>query len=130
MYIQPKVPLIVEQVACPWQSSLCRSGERPAISMDSGLLDVSGAFGWNLKTRDNLWVRRRTTCNVLPLDGHEKQIDLSSLSDTLDYVPIPNEQGRAYLFGNYTDLPPEIHPEYIYKTDMLSANRSTLYTST
>lgn len=129
MYIQPKVPLTVEQAACPWQSSLCLDGERPAISMDSGLLDVSETFGWNLKARDNLWVRRRTTCNVLPLEGREKQVDLSSLSDTLSFEPLPNEQGYAYLFGNYTDLPPEMHPEYIYKTSLLSANRTKSYSS-
>jgi hypothetical protein len=98
--------------------------------MDSGLLDVSGVFGWNLKTRDNLWVRRRTTCNVLPLDGHEKQIELSSVIDTLNYRPLPNEEGRAYLFGNYTDMPAEMHPEYKYIASLLYANRSTIYSST
>ncbi|KAL5374349.1 hypothetical protein DPSP01_012021 [Paraphaeosphaeria sporulosa] len=129
MYIQPKVPLTVEQASCPWQPSLCLDGERPAISMDSGLLDVSATFGWNLKARDNLWVRRRTTCNVLPLEGREKKVNLSSLSDTLGFEPLPNEQGYAYLFGNYTDIPPEMHPEYLYKASLLFANRTKTYGS-
>ena len=131
IYVQPKIPLTVEPAACPWQSSLCLEGEHPARSIDSGLLDVSEAFGWNIRARDNIWVRRRTTCNVLPLEGHEKQIDLSSLpSDALTFKPLDNEQGFAYLYGNYTDLPPESHPEYMYKASLLSGNRTNTYSST
>lgn len=94
-------------------------------------MDVSKAFGWNLKERDNVWVRRRTTCNVLPLEGHMQQIDLSSLeSASMRFTPLEHEQGVGFLFGNYTDLPPESHPEYIFKASLFSANRSLTYGST
>ncbi|KAJ4290347.1 hypothetical protein N0V90_010563 [Kalmusia sp. IMI 367209] len=97
--------------------------------MDSGLLDISKEFGWNLKERDNVWVRRRTTCNVLPLEGHEETIDLSKMRGDLSFEPSSDEKGVGYRFGNYTDLPPGSHPEYLVKMSQLTANRSISYGS-
>jgi len=54
IFVQPKITFTIEPAACPWNSSMCLAGQNPAVAMDSGLLDASRYFGWNLKTRDGL----------------------------------------------------------------------------
>lgn len=128
IFVKTKITFDVQPADCPWQSSMCLDREKPAVAMDSGLLDISKEFGWNLKSRDNLWVRRRTTCSVLPLEGHEDQVYLNN-SGAVSFEPVPNEQGMAYRFGNYSDMPPEAHPEYLLRISFLTSNRSKTYGS-
>lgn len=130
IFVQPKISIDVQPAACPWQSSMCLEEQQPAIAMDSGLVDVSREFGLNLRSRDNLWVRRKTTCNVLPLKGHEDQIDLNTVGgNSMYFETLPDEKGVGYRFGNYTDLPPEAYPEYLLKMSLLTANRAKSYSS-
>lgn len=52
-----------------------------AVAVDSGLVDVNTALGLNLGTKDRVKFRRRSTCGVLPLEGHttvKKETDLPS----------------------------------------------------
>jgi len=131
IFVQPKVSFNVTPASCPWDSSMCSDEEKPAIALDSGLLDVSHQFGWNLKDRDNLWLRKKTTCNILPIDDHYDIIDLSIMpSYLIGYDPLQGEEAIAMRYGTYNIGPPEEHPEYLMFQSLLSANRSMKFTST
>jgi hypothetical protein len=62
-----------------------------AIAVDSGLVDINELFGLNLSRKDKVEFRKRTTCAVLPLEGH---VDVMKAADhPLEFVEAicPNE---------------------------------------
>ncbi|KAF2183698.1 hypothetical protein K469DRAFT_667950 [Zopfia rhizophila CBS 207.26] len=84
IFIEPHVPFSKETAACPFDESMC-VGE--AISLDSGLSHLNERLGMNLKKRDRVQFRKKTTCAVLPLEGHSDVINGS------DYRPLDREPG-------------------------------------
>ncbi|KAF2180390.1 hypothetical protein K469DRAFT_714764 [Zopfia rhizophila CBS 207.26] len=67
-FVRPNIPFTKERVPCPFSGGMCIGDE--AIAMDSGLLDLNHHFGLNLQNQDGVKFRKRTTCSVLPLEGH------------------------------------------------------------
>lgn len=67
VFMRPNVPVTIEDAPCPFNASMCESS---AFSMDSGLVDIGGAFGLNLEAKDRINYRRKATCTVLPIEGH------------------------------------------------------------
>lgn len=67
VFLQPNITFNVQQVSCPFDS-MCQSDV--AVSLDSALLDVNQAFGMNLPSKNRVQYRKKTTCGVLPTDGH------------------------------------------------------------
>lgn len=69
VFMRPNIPLKVEDAPCPfWAKSMCDS--KDAVTVDSGLVDVSDAFGLNVPAKDRVRYRRKTTCAVVPTEGH------------------------------------------------------------
>ncbi|KAH7127171.1 hypothetical protein B0J11DRAFT_296636 [Dendryphion nanum] len=81
------VPLVIERTECPFASSLCRNGSKPALSVDTGLVDL-GFFGINLKKADAVKFRKKTTCAVLPLEGNYEIIDRPQRNGSLYNGPL------------------------------------------
>ncbi|KAH7372353.1 hypothetical protein BKA66DRAFT_423129 [Pyrenochaeta sp. MPI-SDFR-AT-0127] len=102
VFVHPSVPFTVQDAPCPFNASMCVAEK--AVSMDSGLVDVSKAFGLNLAARDRISYRRRATCTVLPSQGHTAIFNLTELPQ---YTPsrgaLPGEQVVAINFGRTND---------------------------
>ncbi|KAH7128142.1 hypothetical protein B0J11DRAFT_430867 [Dendryphion nanum] len=127
-FVQPRIPFTVQWAACPWDQSMCLDGQQPAIAMDSEQIDLKKYFGWNLKQRDSLWFRRRTVCNVLPLDGHYDIIKPAP-GKHMRYTPVPDEEVVALRYGTYPDDPPESSPDILLGYSFVTSNRTYQYTS-
>lgn len=84
-FVNPRVSFSTERVACPFSPEYCTgtifndSALLPAVAFDSGLIDVNRAFGMNLPKNEAISYRRRNTCTVLPLQGHETVLDAKLL---------------------------------------------------
>lgn len=82
-------------VECPFKGNLCAA---PAVSFDSGLLDLNEAFGTNYPKEDRIKYRRKATCAVLSLDGWT---EIGNASINLGRDPYPNEEFMYYKWGTY-----------------------------
>ena len=115
-HIRPILPVDSSPAACPFEASYCTAGNLPAISMDTGLIDMSRDLGINLEKHDAVKFRRKTTCTVVPVKDRYKVIkvrrprnpwDETSGSDTVDErviaVSLGNKATQA-LEGNYSDV--------------------------
>jgi hypothetical protein len=92
---------------------MCAAEEYPAVTMDSGLLDMRTWFGWNVREEDTVKFRRRTTCNVLPREGFINRRNVSywkALGFTSDKIVLN--------YGTYRLLPSELRPEATFKQDV------------
>jgi hypothetical protein len=78
----------------------------PAITMDSGLLDVRTHFGLNVQPEDTVKVRRQITCNVLPLNGHVFTRNASYFAGRGFEAP-----QTALEFGTYRNTDLSLHPD-------------------
>jgi hypothetical protein len=59
-YMQPNIPLMVQDVLCPFlNTTWCNTTE--AVSVDTGLIDMGKTFGLNLKAKDRVQFRKKTT---------------------------------------------------------------------
>jgi hypothetical protein len=95
----PKIPTTQERVACPFDSTICvGDDDKPAISLDSGLLDLNQAFGLNLPEKDRVKLRKRTTCAVLPYENHTTVINVTDYPPFAGQ-PLPGEQVRLYQYA-------------------------------
>ncbi|KAF2736964.1 hypothetical protein EJ04DRAFT_562032 [Polyplosphaeria fusca] len=101
VFIKPKIPFAVDAAPCPWNSSMCSTDALPAMSMDSGLLDVNKYFGLNVEGKDGVKFRRKTTCNVLPIQGHMFVRNFTYWHMWLARAVLPEEQGIALQYGRY-----------------------------
>lgn len=68
-FARPNISIHLESAECPWAPSMCLPQPSPAISMDSGVLDQSH-FGFNVQPHQGISIRKKTVCNVLPLEGY------------------------------------------------------------
>lgn len=105
VFMQPKIPLIIKNVSCPFvNSTMCDT--RDSVSMDSGLLDVGGTFGLNLAAKDRVRFRQQTTCSIFPIEGFYEIMNLTDAP--AHWVPargaLPGEQVIAVYYGSTNDL--------------------------
>ena len=68
-FIRPNIRFRKERVACPFTNNICAKIENPALSFDSGLVDLNSGFGFNLQAKDGVKYRRKTTCAVIDVKG-------------------------------------------------------------
>jgi hypothetical protein len=95
-YSRPNIKFETEHARCPFDDKICAT---PAISFDSGLLDLNDAFGMNLENANRIRYRRKSTCAVLSLDGYTR-LRNATLRDVRAGRPIiPGEQIIEYLYG-------------------------------
>ncbi|KAF2743776.1 hypothetical protein M011DRAFT_450657 [Sporormia fimetaria CBS 119925] len=68
-FTKPSILLKEERVDCPFNTSICAKFERPALVLDSGLVDLNDGFGMNLPAGERVKYRKKTTCAILDLTG-------------------------------------------------------------
>lgn len=120
VFTQPSIPLTVENVPCPFNETMCDT--KDAVSVDSGLIDVSKSFGLNLAAKDGISFRKKIECTVLPVDGYYRVFDLKDVDAWKpDYREIfPEEQVGATFYG---PKPPFLTGE-TYLVYLVSSNSS------
>ncbi|KAF2018268.1 hypothetical protein BU24DRAFT_390046 [Aaosphaeria arxii CBS 175.79] len=97
IYIRPNIPIEPTLVDCTFDKSICKQYEKGGASVDSGLIDVNGIFGWNLKPSDRIRYRRKSVCSIIKSEGHSSTIDASSFDyGSRDWLP-----GEQLLLTHY-----------------------------
>ncbi|KAF2873346.1 hypothetical protein BDV95DRAFT_592730 [Massariosphaeria phaeospora] len=102
--IRPQNLFTTEKVDCPFDSSMCVGNDKPAINIDSGLIDLN-EFGLNLQKQDRVQFRKSTTCTVLPTENRTTIISASDFQE-LNRPALPQEE---LLLMHYGDV---LHYEY------------------
>ena len=120
-YTNPAVKFDTIPADCPWNNSICLS---EAIAMDTGILDTNDAFGLNLKPRDRVSFRRKTTCSVLPLEGYVFTKNASEYQELYSRKTYPGEPITVVRYGN---VPDEIHPSDTFIVAERSSSSSGSY---
>ncbi|KAF2020984.1 hypothetical protein BU24DRAFT_487495 [Aaosphaeria arxii CBS 175.79] len=94
---RPRIDFTTEIVPCPFHDDFCAS---PAVAFDSGLFDLSTAYGLNLKDEDGVKHRKRTTCATLPTEGRIERRNISGGDVQLAArPPFPGEEYLRYMYG-------------------------------
>lgn len=91
IFPKPTVPLTSHTTPCPFES-IC--GHKEAVSIDSGLLDVNEAFGMNLANVDGVRYRKKTTCQILPLQGYTRNLKEGPELDAIESLTLPSPVPR------------------------------------
>lgn len=100
IFINTNTKTISERVPCPFEESLCVKDDRPAFTIDSGLIDANDLFGWNLRRQDKIQFRRRLTCGVLETQGHLRFVNATTSNTTTRPLIFP--MYSKYEDGNST----------------------------
>jgi hypothetical protein len=98
--VQPSIPLTVRDAPCPFPNTTwCNTTE--AVSVDTGLLDVTKTFGLNLRADERVQFRRKTTCSILPIEGNYDIVDLDDHPQLwpIHRDPLPKEQILRLFYG-------------------------------
>lgn len=110
-FVHPSVSFPTERTACPFSREYCLESTTndtsllPAVTFDSGLVDVNRAFGMNLPKNEAVSYRRRSTCTVLPLSGHEFFFDGNQLPGELwGRARRPNTTAVVLSYGKQPQL--------------------------
>lgn len=103
---------------CPWNETICRGGELPALLMDAGMVDLRTQFGLNLQPQDTVKLQKKTTCSVLPIENRIVERNASwwtarGFTDTKTTIE----------YGTYRNTDPELRPEATF----IQANALSLY---
>lgn len=97
VFVTPKIKFNTTNTTCPFSEPACDS---PAITFDSGLVDLNSAFGLNLAEKDQVHYRRKVTCALLSSAGRVKHL---TASEVPSYVrlnpPFPDEEFLIYAMG-------------------------------
>ncbi|KAF2680250.1 hypothetical protein K458DRAFT_312414 [Lentithecium fluviatile CBS 122367] len=105
-FTRPNITFSAVPAPCPWNATMCSGGDSPAISIDSGLLDMRAWFGLNVKEQDTVKLRKRTTCNVLPREGRFLRRN-ASYWQTRGF----SDDKYTLNYGTYRNTPMELRPE-------------------
>jgi hypothetical protein len=100
-FTQPNVNLEPRRERCPFDPSVCIKNEYPAVSIDSGLVEAGGYFGWNTQPENSVKYRRKLTCGMLELDGHTAVVNASYFPHRQREMD-PDEQLLVISYGNTT----------------------------
>ncbi|KAF2750849.1 hypothetical protein M011DRAFT_483766 [Sporormia fimetaria CBS 119925] len=75
-------------------------GYKDAVSIDSDLVDVNAALGLNLPTNEGVRYRKKTTCQILPVEGYSELINASewaAITQTPNFRESENNRGNFLL---------------------------------
>jgi hypothetical protein len=97
IFAAPRVNFTNERASCPF-GSFC--GHENATTLDSGLQDATKIFGLNIPTQHRVRYRKKTTCQVLSLEGHTEVKNMSDNTGFYIYKPLPGEQVLFLNYGN------------------------------
>ncbi|KAJ4291860.1 hypothetical protein N0V90_009756 [Kalmusia sp. IMI 367209] len=120
-FIKPSTPLRPERVPCPFNETFCMQYDRPAVTIDSGLVNGNDIFGWNLRPQDEIKFRRRLTCGMLESRTHQKIVNGS------DYPLLPGRRvlpGEQIILGYYSEDDGTEFPNVTFARSLLETNVS------
>ena len=124
-FTRPNISFSTSQDPCPWVASMCPEVPKPAITMDSGLLDASADLGFNIPRKEGVKFRRRTTCNILPLEGHYINRKMSYWGNRVSSA-ISDDEGIGYRYGNW-GIEGVDHPEDTFISSSKAHNSVRAY---
>jgi hypothetical protein len=127
VYVKPNISLKTERIDCPFDQKICMDHEKPGVVVDSGLIDGNKVFGWNLKSRDRVKIRRKVTCGLLRAEGYTSIVNASKISNTVR-PDLPGEQIYLTHYG-MRKMSGETWANYTLTQSSATANVSRSYTT-
>lgn len=88
--------------SCLWNATLCRPDTTPALTLDSGLVDMRSAFGFNLPPGSGVKYRTKATCAVLPTE--HTRVETMEEFGTWFRPALPNEEVMLFNYGTTSGL--------------------------
>lgn len=134
-FTRPRIPYEQKRVECPFSREMCiGEGDAPAVSYDTGLLDLNEYLGTNFAKKDRMRFRKKTTCAVLAREGRyvlqnatEGSNSSSGNSDTLSGAGddlLPGEQMLTLFYGTHTQIVPSDVFENATFTQVISGRKT------
>lgn len=124
-FILPRIDLTPRKEDCPFDPSICIKYDKPAVSIDSGLVNTNEIFGWNMQPKDQIKYRRKVTCGILNKQGRTTLINSSDYPFHNRKI-IPGEKMSQVSFG-YT-RGGGAFANATFSTSLAVANISSRYT--
>ncbi|KAF2823685.1 hypothetical protein CC86DRAFT_468717 [Ophiobolus disseminans] len=123
-FTRPNISFSITPAACPWNETLCRSATLPAILMDSGLLDLSEHFGFNMASEDSVKLQKKTTCSVLPMQ------DRIVVREAAWWSARGFDDAKTTIeYGAYRNTDPILRPEATFLQSQALTERQQSYGS-
>jgi hypothetical protein len=97
VFINPNIRSNTTRVPCPFASGWCEGGD--AVSIDSGLVDISQAFGLNIPSTSGVKFRRKSTCAVLPLENNTQVLNMTDYPVVTGRTVLPGEEAVLLNYG-------------------------------
>lgn len=109
IFTKQNIPVESGRVDCPFSAEMCintNDNQKPAFSVDSGLLDLNDAFGFNFAPSDRVKFRRRSTCAVLPREGHVTVMNATDIPKSYksEVADLPGERYELYAYGTRPNM--------------------------
>lgn len=124
IFTRPNIAFSTHTDQCPFNSTMCAS---PAVVLDSDFVDVGMAFGINLSSKEKMRYRKRSTCAMLPLEGHTKIVNGSFIQPgSISRDSLPGEEYIIYNYGSRSGRDTQDRGKnYTFSQSLLRANFST-----
>lgn len=97
IFVRPNIRSNTTRVSCPFASGWCEGGD--AVSLDSGLVDVSKVFGLNIPSTSGVKFRRKSTCAVLPLENNTQVLNMTDYPMATGRTGLPGEEALLLNYG-------------------------------
>ena len=96
-----KMNPVATNAPCAFGTAMCIPEH--SIAFDTGVFSVNDAFGLNLRDSNLVSMRKRTTCQILPLEGRTTVRNVTELFQRFGTVPLLNAPlpGEEAVFVNY-----------------------------
>ena len=98
-------------LCCDWQWEL-QVDDPSVLPANGSLIDVSGTFAYNENALDGYWINGAKVSTLTAYTGAKADVDMTTMSDTLERVQILNFQGypeqfegkTVFAFGRISDM--------------------------
>jgi hypothetical protein len=110
-------------VSCPFDADECQGGEKPAMEIDTGIMDLT-AFGLNAPISSRIGLRKVTSCAPLYPLRYISVLDAQDMVGRMSFTPLPGEQFVLFDYG------PNMSGEILNATSAISTysmNRTQSY---
>jgi hypothetical protein len=103
IYVRPNITFTNTRVPCPFAADWCVGGF--AISLDSGLLDLSKDFGLNIPSTSGMRYRKKSTCAILPTENHLQVVNKTDYPGGAGQSALSGEEAVLLNYGKRTGDP-------------------------
>jgi hypothetical protein len=122
---RPNITFSTEPAPCPWNDTMCTGEGSSAVTMDSGVVDLRKHFGLNVAEKDSVRIRRKTTCNVLPREGHV-------FKRPPEFLKARGNPAERYTleYGSWKGVPAAKRPEVTFNINAVLVEHQMSYFTT